>query len=174
MLWAFSFLRFYRVLHKSCAGVRAAQGPRLPGTHPNFAPGTVPDKRFCIALLYQKTPRFVKGFCSESCTYFQTRCVHFDHNDEPGRFLCVLQYGLWDSVPDGGIFARERQPPGRLFFLLPTKERTKENCRCCDAADPRLRGCTPLRTPIRKSEGAVAKRTQYYCPFLTPPPLPPL
>ena len=69
---------------------------------------------------------------------------------------------------------RERVPPGRLFFLLPTKERTKENCRCFDAADPRLRGCTPLRTPIRKSEGAGAKRTQYYCPFLTPPPLPPL
>ena len=69
---------------------------------------------------------------------------------------------------------RERQPPGRLFFLLAAKERTKENCRCFDAADPRLRGCTPLRTPIRKSEGAGAKRKQYYCPFLTPPPLPPL
>ena len=84
-----------------------------------------------------------------------------------------MGYGLWDGVPDRGIFARERQSPGRLFFLLPTKERTKENCRCCDAADPRLRGCTPLRTPIRRSEGAGAKRTQYYCPFLTPPPLPP-
>ena len=58
-------------------------------------------------------------------------------------------------------------------FLLAAKERTKENCRCFDAADPRLRGCTPLRTPKRKSEGAGAKRTQYYCPFLTPPPLPP-
>ena len=68
----------------------------------------------------------------------------------------------------------ERHPPRRLFFLLPTKERTKENCRCCDAADPRLRGCTPLRTPIRKSEGPMAKRTQYYCPFLTPSALPPL
>ncbi|SKA89771.1 hypothetical protein SAMN02745178_01966 [Gemmiger formicilis] len=56
---------------------------------------------------------------------------------------------------------------------MPTKERTKENCRCCDAADPRLRGCTPLRTPIRKSEGAGAKRKQYYFSFLTPPPLPP-
>ena len=56
---------------------------------------------------------------------------------------------------------------------MPTKESSKENCRCFDAADPRLRGCTPLRTPIRKSEGAGAKRTQYYCPFLTPPPLPP-
>ena len=57
---------------------------------------------------------------------------------------------------------------------MPTKERTKENCRCFDAADPRLRGCTPLRTPIRKSEGPMAKRTQYYCPFLTPSALPPL
>ena len=72
-----------------------------------------------------------------------------------------------------GRRARERQPPGRLFFLLPTKERTKENCRCFDAADPRLRGCTPLRTPKRKSEVSAAKRTQYYCPFLTPPSLPP-
>ena len=71
-------------------------------------------------------------------------------------------------------FCRGRQSPGRLFFLLPTKERTKENCRCCDAADPRLRGCTPLRTPKRKSEGAGAKRKQYYFSFLTPPPLPPL
>ena len=68
---------------------------------------------------------------------------------------------------------RERQPPGNLFFLLAAKERTKENCRCFDAADPRLRGCTPLRTPIRKSEGAGAKRKQYYFSFLTPPPLPP-
>ena len=40
-------------------------------------------------------------------------------------------------------------------------------------AGPRLRGCTPLRTPIRKSEGAGAKRKQYYFSFLTPPPLPP-
>ena len=45
---------------------------------------------------------------------------------------------------------------------------------CAAKRDPRLRGCTPLRTPIRKSEGAGAKRTQYYCPFLTPPPLPSL
>ena len=57
---------------------------------------------------------------------------------------------------------------------MAAKERTKENCRCFDAADPRLRGCTPLRTPIRKSEGPMAKRTQYYCPFLTPSALPPL
>ena len=57
---------------------------------------------------------------------------------------------------------------------MPTKERTKENCRCFDAADPRLGGCTPPRPPKRKSEGPTAKRTQYYCPFLTPSGLPPL
>ena len=45
---------------------------------------------------------------------------------------------------------------------------------CAAKRDPRLRGCTPLRTPIRKSEGPMAKRTQYYCPFLTPSALPPL
>ena len=61
-----------------------------------------------------------------------------------------------------------------MFFLLPTKERTKENCRCCDAADPRLKGYSPLRIPNRKSEDSAPKRTQYYCPFLTPPNLPPL
>ena len=57
---------------------------------------------------------------------------------------------------------------------MPTKERTKENCRSFDGADPRPRGCTPLGTPKRKSEVSAAKRTQYYCPFLTPPSLPPL
>ena len=57
---------------------------------------------------------------------------------------------------------------------MAAKERTKENCRCFDAADPRLRGCTPLRTPKRRSEVSAAKRTQYYCPFLTPSALPPL
>ena len=57
---------------------------------------------------------------------------------------------------------------------MAAKERTKENCRCFDAADPRPRGCTPLGTPKRKSEGAVATRTQYYCSRLTPPPLPSL
>ena len=45
---------------------------------------------------------------------------------------------------------------------------------CAAKRDPRLRGCTPLRTPIRRSEGAGAKRKQYYFSFLTPPPLPPL
>ena len=57
---------------------------------------------------------------------------------------------------------------------MAAKERTKENCRCFDAADPRLRGCTPPRPPKRRSEVSAAKRTQYYCPFLTPPSLPPL
>ena len=56
---------------------------------------------------------------------------------------------------------------------MAAKERTKENCRCFDAADPRLGGCTPPRPPKRKSEGAGAKRKQYYFSFLTPPPLPP-
>ena len=67
-----------------------------------------------------------------------------------------------------------RQPSGNSYFLLPPKESSKENCRCFDAADPRPRGCTPLGTPKRKSEGAGATRTQYYCSRLTPPPLPPL
>ena len=57
---------------------------------------------------------------------------------------------------------------------MAAKERTKENCRCCGCSGPRLRGCTPLRTPKRRSEGAGAKRKQYYFSFLTPPPLPPL
>ena len=63
--------------------------------------------------------------------------------------------------------------PGELAFFWQQKKARKENCRCFDAADPRLGGCTPPRPPKRKSEGAGAKRTQYYCPFLTPPPLPP-
>ena len=57
---------------------------------------------------------------------------------------------------------------------MAAKERTKENCRCFDAADPRLGGCTPPSPPKRRSEVSAAKRTQYYCPFLTPPSLPPL
>ena len=66
--------------------------------------------------------------------------------------------------------ARGRLPPGNSFFLLPTKERTKENCRCFDAADPRPRGSTPLGTPKRRSQRARAKRKQYYFSFLTPAP----
>ena len=33
-------------------------------------------------------------------------------------------------------------PPGRLFFLLAAKERTKENCRCFDAVRGCARGAT--------------------------------
>ena len=61
-----------------------------------------------------------------------------------------------------------------LAFFWQQKKARKENCRCFDAADPRLGGCTPPRPPKRKSEGAWAKRKQYYFSFLTPPPLPPL
>ena len=64
--------------------------------------------------------------------------------------------------------------PRELAFFWQQKKARKENCRCFDAADPRLGGCTPLRTPKRRSEGPTAKRTQYYCPFLTPSGLPPL
>ena len=70
----------------------------------------------------------------------------------------------------GGLTAASRE----LAFFWQQKKACKENCRCFDAADPRLRGCTPLRTPKRRSEVSAAKRTQYYCPFLTPPSLPPL
>ena len=45
---------------------------------------------------------------------------------------------------------------------------------CAAKRDPRLGGCTPPSPPKRKSEGPTAKRTQYYCPFLTPSGLPPL
>ena len=40
-------------------------------------------------------------------------------------------------------------PPGRLFFLLPTKERTKENCRCFDV----VRGCARGATVERSETG---------------------
>ena len=63
--------------------------------------------------------------------------------------------------------------PRELAFFWQQKKARKENCRCFDAADPRLGGCTPPRPPKRKSEGAGAKRKQYYFSFLTPPPLPP-
>ena len=45
---------------------------------------------------------------------------------------------------------------------------------CAAKRDPRLGGYTSPRPPKRKSEGAGAKRKQYYFSFLTPPPLPPL
>ena len=59
-----------------------------------------------------------------------------------------------------------------VVLSFANKRKNQENCRCFDAADPRLGGCTPPRPPKRKSEGAGAKRKQYYFSFLTPPPLP--
>ena len=97
----------------------------------------------------------------------QTFTAHSGRNTTRRRGSIFSQRGGSERLKD------ERQPPGRLFFLLAAKERTKENCRCFDAADPRLGGCTPPRPPKRKSEGAGAKRKQYYFSFLTPPPLPP-
>ncbi len=44
---------------------------------------------------------------------------------------------------------RERQSPGRSFFLLAAKERTKENCRCFDA----VRGCARGATVERSETG---------------------
>ena len=98
----------------------------------------------------------------------QTFTAHSGRNTTRHRGSIFSQRGGSERLKD------ERQPPGKLFFLLAAKERTKENCRCFDAADPRLGGCTPPRPPKRKSEGPTAKRTQYYCPFLTPSGLPPL
>ena len=43
------------------------------------------------ALLYQKTPPFVKGFYLEYCTDFFVCCVHFDHFQQTAVFLPVLQ-----------------------------------------------------------------------------------
>ena len=44
------------------------------------------------------------------------------------------------------VAVRERLPPGRLFFLLAAKERTKENCRCFDAVLGCARGATVERS----------------------------
>ena len=96
----------------------------------------------------------------------QTFTAHSGRNTTRRHGSIFSQRGGSERLPGNG------SPPGTRF-LLAAKERTKENCRCFDAADPRLRGCTPLRTPKRKSEGAGAKRKQYYFSFLTPPPLPP-
>ena len=63
--------------------------------------------------------------------------------------------------------------PRKLAFFWQQKKACKENCRCCECSGPRLRGCTPPRPPIRKSEGPQATRTQYYCSRLTPVGLPP-
>ena len=45
--------------------------------------------------------------------------------------------------------ARGRLPPGNSFFLLPTKESSKENCRCFDA----VRGCARGATVERSETG---------------------
>ena len=75
----------------------------------------------------------------------------------------------------------ERSETGERTMIAPAGQSTVRACLRSKLAalvvrrqaGPRLRGCTPLRTPIRKSEGAGAKRKQYYFSFLTPPPLPP-
>ena len=76
----------------------------------------------------------------------------------------------------------ERSETGERTMIVPAGQSTARACLRSKLAalvvrrqaGPRLRGCTPLRTPKRKSEVSAAKRTQYYCPFLTPPSLPPL
>ena len=75
----------------------------------------------------------------------------------------------------------ERSETGERTMIAPRGNQPQE--RVCEAnwrrslcaakRDLRLRGCTPPRPPKRKSEGAGAKRKQYYFSFLTPPPLPP-
>ena len=86
------------------------------------------------------------------------------------------------TVHDEAFNGRNRRyyqitPTGRARLAEFTAEweayTTKINNLCAAKRDPRLGGCTPLGTPKRKSEVAGAKRTQYYCPFLTPTPLPP-
>ena len=76
----------------------------------------------------------------------------------------------------------ERSETGERTMIAPAGQSTARACLQSKLAalvvrrqaDPRLGGCTPPRPPIRKSEGPMAKRTQYYCPFLTPSALPPL
>ena len=98
----------------------------------------------------------------------QTFTAHSGRNTTRRRGSIFSQRGGSERLKD------ERQPPGNSLSFGSKRKLGKENCRCFDAADPRLRGCTPLRTPKRKSEGAGAKRTQYYFSFLTPSGLPPL
>ena len=62
----------------------------------------------------------------------------------------------------------EKLYPRETAFFWQQKKARKENCRCCDAADPRLKGYSPLRIPKRKSQDPRAKRKQYYFSFLTP------
>ena len=87
---------------------------------------------------------------------------------------CALMFGaiVVSQLPEkrlkGTAASREL-----LLSFVHQKKVAKKSPAVADAADPRLRGCTPLRTPKRRSEGAGAKRKQYYFSFLTPPPLPP-
>ena len=75
----------------------------------------------------------------------------------------------------------ERSETGERTMIAPAGQSTARACLRSKLAalvvrrqaGARLRGCTPLRTPKRRSEGAGAKRKQYYFSFLTPPPLPP-
>ncbi len=67
----------------------------------------------------------------------------------------------------------ENGAPEELFFLLPTKERTKEKLPLFRRSGRDDGGCTPPRPP-RKSQRARATRTQYYCSRLTPAPSAPI
>ena len=53
-----------------------------------------------------------------------------------------------------------------LSFVTKRKKQRKVPLLRCSG--PRLRGCTPLRTPKRRSRDPWAKRKQYYFSFLTP------
>ena len=93
--------------------------------------------------------------------------AHSGRNTTRRRGSIFSQRGGSERLPGNG------SPPGTRF-LLAAKESSQRKLPLFRRSGPRLRGCTPLRTPIRKSEGPTAKRTQYYCPFLTPSGLPPL
>ncbi|MCO7111277.1 hypothetical protein NIA69_21885 [Gemmiger formicilis] len=74
--------------------------------------------------------------------------VRMNINDLTANFTTEFVLPEARSTGSGDAAKGLTAASGRLFFLLAAKERTKENCRCFDAADPRLRGCTPLRTPV--------------------------
>ena len=97
----------------------------------------------------------------------QTFTAHSGRNTTRRRGSIFSQRGGSERLPGNG------SPPGNSLSFGSKRKLGKENCRCFDAADPRLGGCTPPRPPKWKSEGAGAKRKQYYFSFLTPPPLPP-
>ena len=78
------------------------------------------------------------------------------------------------STASGGAAKGWTAASREVAFFWQQKKARKENCRSFDGADPRPRGCTPLGTPKRKSQGPSATRTQYYCSRLTPTGLAPL